>query len=362
LKEGRFQSKLAESPATQPESMNRLIIVSPCEHQMRKLSAAFCWKTESEVDLLSCEVNLCSTPTEAMQVYGAIHPDVVLIDSSIGLSQANLLVSEIRRSESERHTGIILLIADDLDRKEAVSFLENGADEFFSKDAEPREIRARVNAVLRLKATADRLRSVNHRLEILSNTDELTGLANMRQFYRRYAEAMLSCRDGRLPVGIIMFDLDHFKRVNDSTNHLIGSFVIGEVGKIVRLAGILSNHDVPARYGGDEYIIMTHDIDINATVRKAEMLRSLIEAAHFSREGVSMRLTASMGVAWAAPGFGGAADDLMKAADLMCYRSKKSGRNCVSSIKIDETTDLNQLTDDASKRVTMRFDLKRSTG
>lgn len=303
----------------------------------------------------------CSRNREsALADYADFHPDVLMFHSSIGLANANDLTTEIRKIETERHTGIIFVFEHAVERQEAVELLENGADEFFSAEANTREIRARINAVLRLKELSDRLRTANHRLEVLSNTDELTGLANMRFFYKKYAEGMIDCRDARLPMGVIMFDLDRFKSVNDSSNHLVGSYVIGEVGKIVRLGAGLHSTDVAARYGGDEYIIMTHDLDVSITERKAETIRRLIESAEFEREGVRVKITASLGVAWVAPGFTGAADDLMKAADLMCYRSKKEGRNRTSSLRMDNATDLNELTDDHSRRVTVRFDRKKT--
>jgi diguanylate cyclase (GGDEF)-like protein len=344
------------------ERSKRIVIVSACPNTMQRLNDAFELNNVAQSETFQFDVQSCKSADEALLMYHRWHPDLMLVHSSIGMQAANVMVRDIRKNESERHTGIIFVSEGAIDRREAVEILENGADEFFSAEANPREVRARVNAVLRLKELSDRLRSANHRLEMLSHTDELTGLANMRLFYQKYAAAMLDCRDGKLPVGIIMFDLDRFKCVNDSTNHLIGSYVIGEVGKIVRLGGVLHSADTAARYGGDEYIILTHDLDIAMTVRKAEALRALIESALFMREGITVQLTASLGVAWAAPGFTGAADDLMKAADLMCYRSKKKGRNCVSAIRVDEKLNLDELSDENSRRMTVRFERKNSHG
>src|SRR5690606_14908196 len=150
----------------------------------------------------------------------------------------------------------------------AVECLESGADDLVRSTTTDREILARTNAVLKLKAMTDELRSANHRLHQLSYTDELTGLNNMRTLNGKYSKAVKRCLDGESGLGVIMMDLDNFKNVNDSTNHLMGSHVISEVGKLIRGSGILGEEDCAARFGGDEYVIFTLDKDVEGVKKK----------------------------------------------------------------------------------------------
>lgn len=272
-----------------------------------------------------------------------LHPDLILLDIGMKNPSAISICQMIRGRESERHLGIIFIDHNLKNEHSIVECLELGGDDWIDTKASDREIFARINAVLRLKAMTDELRSANHRLKVLSNTDELTGLHNMRSFNQLYNQALQSCRDEEHGIGLIMLDLDHFKSVNDSTNHLVGSFVISQVGRLIKGIGILSHEDCPARYGGDEYVIFTKDNCLEDVVEKANKISEVIKNAVFQREDVEICVTASIGVAWVDKGYVGKDESPIKAADLMLYKSKKLGRNCINSIVIDEETDLDKL-------------------
>lgn len=283
--------------------------------------------------------------TDAVAIFQKLHPDLILISCVNIATTGSEICRAVREQENTRHTGIIFI-----DRRSAddsalsVQCLEMGADDFLRLSCSPQEVMARVRAVLRIKAMTDELRSANHRLRILSFTDELTGLANMRSFNQKFSDAMRHCRKGDLAMGVMMLDLDHFKSVNDTTNHLVGSYVISEVGRGIRQSGIFGDRDVAARYGGDEFIIGAQADDALALKQKAEHLRRLVEGTEFKRDGSTVRITASIGVAWVARGFDGRAEDLIKAADLMLYRSKNLGRNRVSGMHLKYPVDLDHVT------------------
>jgi two-component system cell cycle response regulator len=283
--------------------------------------------------------------SKVLEIYKAEHPDLVMIDMEIGESESKDLCQAIRKSEGKRHTGIILLAAKrHLAQATPIECLEMGADDVIRPNCSMREIRARAHAVLRLKAMTDELRSANHKLQKLSNTDELTGLHNMRSFTGKYSKAIKDCRAGNNALGVIMMDLDNFKLVNDRTNHLVGSHVISEVGKLMASCAELSSKDCVARYGGDEYIIFTRDNDLQSVVKKAEAIRNLIENAVFIKDGQSVRVTASLGISWTPPGFKREKiEDPIKAADMMLYKSKSDGRNLVSCIVLRDSIDLDHI-------------------
>lgn len=272
------------------------------------------------------------TVEQAMAIFRERHPDLLLI-STRELDQVGLeLAMRVRAAEGTRHTGIVFVDHRPKDDGTlSVECLEMGADDFLRQGATAAEVMARLRAVLRLKAMTDELRTANHRLSVLSLTDELTGLANMRHFNQGFAEAVRRCRKDRVSLGVIMIDLDHFKSVNDTTNHLIGSHMLAEVGRLIRQCSALGKSALAARYGGDEFVIVCDADSEQELVGKAEALRMAIARETFSRDGCQLRITASIGCAFVPKGFRGKAEDIVKVADLMLYKSKNDGRNRVSS-------------------------------
>ena len=281
---------------------------------------------------------------DAMVQFGLEHPDLLIIDGALDHIAAKSLCQDIRRQEGNRHTGIIFVADRDTHGEDLVGeCLEVGADDFVEERCPDPEILACIKAVLRLKAMTDELRSVNHRLQMLSLTDELTGLANMRCFNQRLSSALRLVRNGQSGLGIFMLDLDHFKEVNDNTNHLVGSHVISGVGKVIREMGILQGLDLGARYGGDEFILFCVTLSSEEIAKRGEMIRKAIEDHEFKYDGHSIRITASIGTAWVAPGYAGNAEEPIKAADTMLYKSKLAGRNRVSGITLGNPVNLDHV-------------------
>ncbi|MCX6128802.1 MAG: GGDEF domain-containing protein, partial [Proteobacteria bacterium] len=152
-----------------------------------------------------------------------------------------------------------------------------------------------------------------------------------------------NCRKGQGGLGMIMLDLDHFKSINDNANHLVGSFVIGEIGRLIAHSGVLGKHAAAARYGGDEYIVCVPADSIGVIWSMAERILDLIQRSVFKKEQYTIKLTGSFGLAWIDPGFEGKSDDLIKAADVMLYRSKRQGRNMVSGMILRYPVDFNHV-------------------
>lgn len=276
------------------------------------------------------------------ELFTSKHPDVILIDLDYAGSDAFSFCLRVRAHEKDRHTGIVLFSRKATEGTLEIA-LEHGGDDFIDEKASEREMVARVNAVFRFKAMTDRLRSANHHLKVLSLTDELTGLSNMRAFNLEYQKMIKVCRRGDSGLGTIMLDLDHFKRINDTANHLVGSFVIGEVGRLIAHSGVLPKGSIAARYGGDEFIICVPTNSVAELWNVAERMRDLILRSVFKKEQFTTKLTASFGVAWVDPGFEGKSDDLIKAADVMLYRSKRNGRNMTSGMVLRYPVDFDHI-------------------
>jgi len=278
-------------------------------------------------------ISVASGVAEAMLAFKREHPDLVFMQGSDFFHAGMEIIRAIRATEETRHTGIIFASTKDTDdAARSVICLEAGADDYLRSGYTSAEVVARIMSVLRLKSMTDRLRHANHRLEQQSLTDELTGLSNMRGFDGKYSDLMASCQMGATPAAIMMMDLDRFKSVNDETNHLVGSYVISEVGGRLRQSGIFKDKDILARFGGDEFIMALTANDFEAAKFQAETVRETLSKQTFHCDGYSINLTVSIGLAWVDKGFRGNPQDLIKAADLMLYRSKNLGRNRVSAM------------------------------
>ncbi|SMF21228.1 diguanylate cyclase (GGDEF) domain-containing protein [Pseudobacteriovorax antillogorgiicola] len=281
---------------------------------------------------------------EALNIYNGFYPDIILVKLGSKLDELISFCTEIRELDGTRHTGIVLLQgASTVDPNLAVRCLESGADEYIDRKASPREVCARVHAVFRFKIANDELRSANHRLLIQSLTDELTGLHNMRSFGKEYDKIFERALSQGSGFSIMMLDLDKFKMVNDTNNHLVGSYVIGEVGKMIAESCSHYPGVIPARYGGDEYIIVMPSDNPQATMELAENIREKVEEAPFVYDGCVVNMTASIGFAWIPSGYKGDTETPIKAADMMLYRSKEQGRNQVRGMMLRNAVDFDHI-------------------
>lgn len=172
------------------------------------------------------------------------------------------------------------------------------------------------------------LRELNQKLEILSTTDSLSGLHNHRYFYETVQ--MEFARKNRTDVTdsvIVLMDIDKFKGLNDSMGHLTGDFAIRHVANLLK--GNIRKVDYAFRYGGDEFIILFIDTDMEGAKKASEKLLETVAKTPFTAEGMVIRLTLSGGLA--ALSEAKDANELMKIADKRLYSSKKAGRNRITA-------------------------------
>ncbi len=160
----------------------------------------------------------------------------------------------------------------------------------------------------------------------LTTTDGLTQVYNKRYFLETLEREVSRChRYGRL-LCLVMMDIDHFKKINDSFGHLAGDHVLKRVASAARSK--IRREDIFARYGGEEFALILPEIETKGAVATAEKVRKIIEKQHFSFEDQDIPVTLSAGVA----SLGGSitdAQELIRVADVKLYEAKSSGRNRV---------------------------------
>jgi diguanylate cyclase (GGDEF)-like protein len=178
---------------------------------------------------------------------------------------------------------------------------------------------------------SDRLEGAVKELKHLSHRDSLTGLFNRRSFEEFLHYEFERTRRKPACFSLIMADLDHFKSINDTYGHQVGDEVIAFTATL--LAQHTRKADVVARWGGEEFVILLPDTELEGALSLADELRRTLEASTYEVEGVRVHATLSLGVA-AFPDHGGNPEKLMAEVDSALYAAKDSGRNRV--VRVDE--------------------------
>jgi diguanylate cyclase (GGDEF)-like protein len=252
-------------------------------------------------------------------------PDLLLLD----VNMPKLSGIEALKLIRQRHDYVsTILISGNNATDEVVAGLDAGADDYITKPFDPDELLARVRTQIRIKDLNDQLMEANEKLKELVDIDDLTGLFNMRSLYARLDYEIARGKRYNRTVCVVMMDMDKFKSVNDGHDHLFGSFVLSEVGKLIKNS--IRNVDIAARYGGDEFLIVLTEIDRQGAYIFCERLRARIEAYHFKNGPDQMRLTSSIGFAITnskEPDID--SRQLVRVADWALYDAKRSGRNRV---------------------------------
>jgi two-component system cell cycle response regulator len=214
----------------------------------------------------------------------------------------------------------IILMSSNSDQKNLINALDSGADEFIGKPPAKEELYARLRS-------AERLVRLQRELIRLATTDPLTGLFNRRAFFEKAHHAIAQASPAKRPAAI-MFDVDHFKRVNDTYGHDVGDQVLRGIAQAA--AG---ECPMVGRLGGEEFAILLEASSRNAGIALAERLRTKVAALAFDTAQGKLTLTSSFGVSeW---NQGESIDQLLKRADAALYEAKTGGRNRVVAAHLE---------------------------
>ena len=311
--------------ATEATTTTRILIVDDHEDNVEVIRA--------RLEAGGYQIESAADGVEALERVRQSPPDLILLDVMMPRIDGMEVARRIKADETLPFIPIIMQTALDTVQHK-VEGLGAGADDYVTKPINFAELEARVKSMLRIKLLQDELSRANEHLaranaelQRLAVTDALTGLHNRRNVETLLHDMFEHSIRLQEPLACAMFDIDHFKSVNDTQGHQAGDAVLQQ------LAGILETTareiDKVGRYGGEEFIVLLPGTVLDAAVTFAERTRQQVESHTFTFEGGSLRRTISCGVAAFPHPRIGHREALVKAADDALYVAKELGRNRV---------------------------------
>lgn len=276
------------------------------------------------------------TGQEAIELFRKHRPDIILLDAILPDIDGFDIAKMFRGMEKgDEWSAIIFLTSMDKD-EDVARGIEVGGDDYLLKPISEMVLKAKVNAMRRLvemqRALVDvtqELNVANKELERLSTTDGLTGLANRRFFDDLSVREWRRCERMKKPMALVMVDVDHFKKYNDTYGHQGGDQCLRAVAAQVARAAPRAS-DLAARYGGEEFVLVLGETTVDGAKWVANNIRQHVADLNMPHSASSIgHVSVSCGVASLLPLEDMPFDILLKVADEALYKAKEQGRNRV---------------------------------
>jgi diguanylate cyclase (GGDEF)-like protein len=259
-------------------------------------------------------VTLEHNPHQVMEALSMATPDMILMDLHMPGCSGLEVAAVIRQQETYLGTPIVYLSSESDDGQQQAA-MQVGADDFLNKSISPERLVATV------RQRAARARQLN----MLMSTDSLTGLLKHVKLKEQVAIEITRARRSKTSLAFVMFDMDHFKRVNDTYGHLSGDRVIKTLAHLLKQR--LRRSDSIGRYGGEEFAAILPDCGPAAAREVVEDIRQRFSELRFGQPGAEFAVTLSAGIA-TFPDIDNV-EDIIRAADNALYKAKEGGRNRV---------------------------------
>jgi two-component system cell cycle response regulator len=230
----------------------------------------------------------------------------------------------LRELEHRSYVFVILLTSNN-QRQHLLEGLRAGADDYLTKPLDPALLRARLEVGQRILNLQASLVAVQEQLRFQADHDSLTGLYSRAAILSHLEREISRAKRTSTPLGVIIGDLDHFKRINDIHGHAAGDRALCEAAR--RFTSSVRVYDMVGRLGGEEFLIVLPGCDTSITLTQAERLRKCVCGTSFDLQELQLGVTASLGGA-SLDLFGSEkAADLIVRADVALYQAKHAGRN-----------------------------------
>jgi two-component system cell cycle response regulator len=273
---------------------------------------------------------------KALELFNDKFFPIVLTDWMMPGMDGLELCRAIRKNTYPGYVFIILLTSKD-SKDDIIRGLGAGADDYLTKPFSHAELVARLNTGKRVLELERSLKDANEEIRILSITDPLTGTYNRGYLTERLPQEIKRARRYGRALSIILCDIDHFKKVNDTHGHLVGDRILKDFTQCIRQS-IRYDVDWTARYGGEEFLIVLPETDVNGASVMAKRLQSELSQRVTKTQGKKIFITASFGVTGFCPDTPDemiSPEAMINKADKYLYQAKREGRNRVKGGPLD---------------------------
>ncbi len=253
-------------------------------------------------------------------------PRLTLIDWRMPGIDGVQLCRMIRKQSKEDYIYIILISVKD-QNDEIVQGLFAGADDYITKPFFPQELKARIMGGSRILRMQRRLIRMREELRLRAASDPLTGIWNRAGILEILDNELNRSGRERRSLGLIMLDIDHFKKVNDTYGHVAGDVVLKKAVRCMQMA--VRSYDALGRYGGDEFLVVVPGCNLEETAILAERIRLRLESMNSGMEEDPLAVTASLGVAAKESMMAPKSSTLIALADRALGRAKRRSRNSI---------------------------------
>ncbi len=244
---------------------------------------------------------------------------------------------QIRQQGREQYTYILLLTSKSL-KEDLIAGMEAGADDYITKPFDQHELKVRLRAGTRIVELQTELLATRESLREQATKDFLTRIWNRSSVLEIFERELARSQRERRPLGVVLADIDHFKKVNDTYGHFAGDAMLRETAR--RMQSSVRPYDSVGRYGGEEFLIILPGCDMAGAATQAERLRVVLRTEGMSLGDVSEMLTCSFGVTAFVPPEGNGHDPtpdvttemLIRVADQALYSAKDKGRDRVATL------------------------------
>lgn len=261
--------------------------------------------------------------SEAKEKFAANNYDLVITDFYLKDKESGDDVINFVRgfNDSNKARIPILVLSSETDQTKRTALLRNGANDFIIKPYDEDELIVRSSNLIENKKVHEQARKQQEELTKLAMTDQLTGLYNRHSLFDIGPKYISDANRHKFSVSLLVIDLDHFKKVNDTHGHAVGDIVLKEVGKVLNRNCRIE--DFVARFGGEEFVMLFSHCDVDFAFTRAENIRMSIEECQPN----GLTITASIGIA--ALDKDDDFESLFDKADKAVYGAKELGRNKV---------------------------------
>jgi two-component system cell cycle response regulator len=272
--------------------------------------------------------------------------DIITVSLNLAAEDGLRFCSHLRSQERTRSIPL-LMVGEEGDMKRIAQGLEMGAYDYILRPVDRNELLARVRTQIRRKRFQDHLRQ-NYEMSLsMALTDSLTGLFNRRYLMVHLEKLLNKNVESNKALCVMMVDIDHFKKINDTRGHAVGDEVLKAVGE--RLGKRLRGFDLVARLGGEEFVVVLPDTSEAIATQVAERLRVSIAETPFDSAQGQVDVTVSIGAALIPSGTA-KVEEALKIADDELYRAKEGGRNrvyfagqgCITPMELDPALEMKE--------------------